>query len=210
MQTNLVVGAGRAGTYAAMAMRRAGFAERIVLIGAERAMPYDRPPLSKEFLALQEQQLPTPFFEPAVYEAAAIELMLGVTVDGLDPGAGRVHLSDGSTLSYEALILATGSRPRRLGIPGEQRSVTLRTLADAAELRQAMSPGKRVVCIGAGVIGLEVASSARARGCEVTVIDSAGSVMSRSLDRQLAERVQDLHRRHMRVFLHHSHFLMQP
>jgi NADPH-dependent 2,4-dienoyl-CoA reductase/sulfur reductase-like enzyme len=196
MQTNLVVGAGRAGTYAAVAMRRAGFAGRIVLIGAEQDMPYDRPPLSKEFLALKEQQPPTPFFEPAVYETANIELALGVTVDAVDPGAARVHLSNGRALPYEALILATGSRPRRLGIPGEKRSVTLRTLADAAELRQGMGAGKRVVCIGAGVIGLEVASSARARGCAVTVIDSASSVMSRSLDRQLAARVEDLHRSH--------------
>jgi 3-phenylpropionate/trans-cinnamate dioxygenase ferredoxin reductase subunit len=195
MLTNIVVGAGQAGGCAAIAMRRAGFAGRIVLLGDEGALPYERPPLSKEFLSSTNDLGLTHFYEPAAFAAAEIEVVLGVSAEAIDLAAGRLSLSMGGTIPYDSLVLATGSRPRRLQVPGAERARVLRTFRDAVALRSALLPGARVVCIGAGVIGLEIASSARARGCHVTIVDIAATVMSRTLDPGHASAIADLHRR---------------
>lgn len=195
MATHIVVGAGQAGAHAAIAMRRAGFGGRIVVVGEESALPYERPPLSKGFIASEEQVPLVHFFEPAVFAAESIEVITGVRVEEIDLGARKVALSFGGGIQFDKLVLATGSRPRRLSVAGGERAHTLRTYGDAVRLREAMRAGMRVVCIGAGVIGLEVASSATARGCAVTVVDVAESALSRSLDPRLAARIEHLHRR---------------
>lgn len=195
MDLHVVVGAGQAGAHAAMAMRRAGFAGRIVLVGAEAVEPYDRPPLSKDFIVAHEEPRLAYHFAPATYEEKRIELLMGTRVESVDPREGRIHTTSGAPLPFDRLILATGSRARRPAIPGAERIMVLRTLEDARAIRARLLPGMKVVCIGAGVIGLEMASSARARGCEVTVLDVAPSVMSRSIDAALARLVEDLHRR---------------
>lgn len=196
MPTNVVVGAGQAGAHAAIAMRRAGFTGRIVLIGDESALPYERPPLSKAFIASEEEVPLVHFFEPATFAAEGIEVITGVRAEAVDVRASRVMLGFGGEIPFDQLILATGSRPRRLSVPGAELAHTLRTYGDAMSLRARMEPGRRVACIGAGVIGLELASSARARGCEVTVVEVAASVLSRSLDPRLAMLVVNLHERH--------------
>lgn len=195
MAINVVVGAGQAGAHAAIAMRRAGFGGRIVLVGDEGALPYERPPLSKGFIASQEEVPLVHFFEPATFAAEAVEVITGVRAEEIDLGAGRLRLGLGGSIPFDRLVLATGSRPRQLTLPGGERALTLRSYADAMRLRARLMPGEKVVCIGAGVIGLEIASSATARGCSVTVVDVEASAMSRFLEPGLASLVRQLHER---------------
>ncbi|PXW63439.1 p-cumate 2,3-dioxygenase ferredoxin reductase subunit [Chelatococcus asaccharovorans] len=196
MRTHVVVGAGQAGAHAAVAMRRAGFGGRIVLIGEEASLPYDRPPLSKSFLLAEDEPRLTHFFEPAVFSSLRIEAMVGVKVEAIDLAARRIALTYGGGLDFDALLLATGSRPRCLNVPGGERGLAIRTFDDASQLRQRLIAGQSVVCIGAGVIGLEVAAAAQARGCSVSVLDVERTVMSRSLAPELGVLVQQLHEHH--------------
>ncbi len=192
LQTHVILGAGQAGAHAAMAMREAGFAGRIVLVGEEPARPYERPPLSKEMLT---GDAPPQFFHPeARYGERDITLMLGARAEAIDADAGVVRLADGTSLGYDALLLATGGRARRLDVPGGEAILYLRTLDDARALRARLLGGGRVVCVGAGVIGLEIASSARALGCDVTVIEAGPGVMGRSLTPDFAAHIAALHR----------------
>ncbi|WP_426960163.1 NAD(P)/FAD-dependent oxidoreductase [Muricoccus radiodurans] len=190
---NVVIGAGQAGAYAAMAMRDAGFKGRVLLIGDEGHLPYERPPLSKALLSAPEPPALDLFFTADRYSEAGIDLLLGTAVVGLDPKAGCLHLAGGRREGFDRLVLATGSRARRLAIPGAEVVRTVRTAEDARRLRQELYPGARVVCIGAGVISLEVASSARSRGCSVVVIELASAVMARSLSPDMETLVRSLH-----------------
>jgi 3-phenylpropionate/trans-cinnamate dioxygenase ferredoxin reductase component len=194
-ELHVIVGAGQAGGHAAMAMREAGFAGRIVLVGEEAYRPYERPPLSKQ--ALTEEPPPPPQFFHAEQRFAErdITLALGQPAVSVDAAAQRLTLGDGTTLPYDRLLLATGGRARRLPIPGGESVLYLRTLDDAQAIRARLVPGARVVCIGAGVIGLEIASSARARGCEVTVVEAGPAPMGRSLTPEFASYVAELHTR---------------
>ena len=191
---NLVVGAGQTGAYAAIGMREAGFDGRILLIGDETHLPYNRPPLSKAHLHAPEPPTLELFFSAERYASAGIDLLLGTPVVELDADVHRLRLRDGSTHGFDNLVLATGSRARRLTVPGAEAALTLRTPEDARRLRSRFAPGVRVVCIGAGVVGLEIASSARAMGCEVVVIEAGHAVMARSMPPELSAVVQDLHR----------------
>jgi NADPH-dependent 2,4-dienoyl-CoA reductase/sulfur reductase-like enzyme len=190
---NVIVGAGQAGAHAAIAMRRAGFEGRITLLGDEGEAPYDRTPLSKAFLTGADDTRLTRFFDAVTYEQERIEVRLATVVEAIEPASGRIRIAGGDPLPYDRLILATGSRPRTLAVPGAEHVVTLRTGEDARRLRQRLRSSRRVVCIGAGVIGLEIASAARASGCQVTVVEVGEAVMSRSLAPQLGEHVAALH-----------------
>jgi 3-phenylpropionate/trans-cinnamate dioxygenase ferredoxin reductase subunit len=193
-QTHIIIGAGQAGGWAAIAMRQAGFAGRILLIGEEAWRPYERPPLSKAMLTAE----PVPevqYFHPAAkYAEQDVELLLGVGVVALDPTLHRVRLTDGRELDYDRVLLATGGRARRLGVPGGGHALTLRTLEDALAIRSRLEAARRVVCIGAGVIGLEIAASARARGAEVTVLEALGGAMGRAVSPEGARYMERLHR----------------
>jgi NADPH-dependent 2,4-dienoyl-CoA reductase/sulfur reductase-like enzyme len=193
VETILIVGAGQAGAHAAMAAREAGFAGRVTLIGAEPHAPYDRPPLSKAMLAETPVPAPVPFHDPVKVAARGIELRLGTTVAGIDRSAQRVRLGDSTSLAYDRLLLATGGHPRHIPVPGAEHALLLRTLDDSAAIRARLIPGARVICIGAGVIGLEVASSARKRGCAVTVLEAGPCCMGRSLTPELAAFMRRLH-----------------
>lgn len=195
-EIHVIVGAGQAGGSAAVAMRRAGFAGRIVLIGDEPHRPYERPPLSKAVLSAPE--LPPPAFLHAAdrYGELAIELMLGTRVRQLDAAARRVVLDDGRSVAFDRLLLAMGGRARRLGVPGTEHVATLRTLDEAVALRTQLAAARRVVCIGAGVIGLELAATARALGCRVTVMEAAEAPMARSLCPTGRAFVRSLHEDH--------------
>lgn len=172
-------------------MREAGFAGRILLIGEEPDRPYERPPLSKGALTALPEPPPAHFHAEPRYAGHGVELLLGTSVVKLDPAARRVELADGRCLGYTRLLLATGGRARALPVQGDV--LTLRTVEDARRIRARLVPGHRVVCIGAGVIGLEVASSAKACGCVVDVIEAGPSVMGRCVAPEVAGWMAKLH-----------------
>ncbi len=192
---HVIVGAGQAGAWAAVSMRQAGFAGRIVLVGEENWRPYERPPLSKAMLTEDPEPPVSYFHDEAKYRAQGIELMLGRPVVFLDTKSGRIEFGDGTTLPYDRLLLATGGRARRLGVPGGERALLLRTLDDARALRERLGKARHVVCVGAGVIGLEIAASARSRGAEVTVLEVAPAPMGRVVSPEGARFIADLHAR---------------
>jgi NADPH-dependent 2,4-dienoyl-CoA reductase/sulfur reductase-like enzyme len=191
----VIVGGGQAGAHAAVAAREAGLAGRLLLIGEEPHRPYERPPLSKAVLTDDPEPDPGWFYPAARYAALEIELLLGHRVAAIDAAAGRVELAGGERLPYDRLLLATGGRARALPVPGGERVRLLRTLEDARRLRAGLVAGARVVCIGAGVIGLEVAASAHRRGCQVTVLEAMAAPLGRCMTPEIAEWVAALHRR---------------
>ena len=193
-ETHLIVGAGQAGGWAAVTLRQAGFAGRIVLIGAEPWLPYERPPLSKAVLTAETEPPIAYFRDPARYSEAGIETLMGVRALEIDRKRQQLRLADGRVLAYDRLLLATGGRARALTVPGGERALGLRTLEDARAIRARLAAARQVVCIGAGVIGLEVAASARARGAAVTVLEAAARPMGRSVSPEGADFVARLHR----------------
>lgn len=179
--TVVIVGAGHAGGNAAALLRQYGFEGRIVLVGEEPVPPYHRPPLSKAYLK-GEADVERLWLKPrAFYDEQRIELKLGTAVQSLDHAAHQLKLADGSELHYDKLILATGSMPRALTVPGHDLHgvVALRSLADADVLRERVKPGEKLVVIGAGYIGLEAAAAARQLGHDVTVLEAAPRVLGR-------------------------------
>ena len=192
--THIIVGAGQAGGWAAVAMRQAGYEGRVLLIGDETWRPYERPPLSKAVLT-DDPEPPITFFHAAErYEDQRIELVLGVAVAELDPAGHRVRLSDGRSLDYDRLALTVGGRARHLPIPGGDKALYLRTIEDARLIRGKLAAAQRVICIGAGVIGLEIASSACRRGARVTVLEALPRAMGRSVSPEGAHFIETLHR----------------
>lgn len=192
----VIVGAGQAGSQAAASLRAAGHKGRIVLIGEEPALPYQRPPLSKAFLQGElgeERLLLRPF---AFYEQQSIDLRLGARVDAIDRVAQRIALQTGEAIAYDRLLLATGAPPRRLDLPGAELPGVryLRTLADARALAPALARQGRLVVVGAGYVGLEVAASARKAGVEVVVIEAAPRVLARVAGPFLSAYVERRHR----------------
>ncbi|HEY6746758.1 MAG TPA: FAD-dependent oxidoreductase [Mycobacteriales bacterium] len=189
----VVVGAGLAGATTITTLRENGYAEPITLIGDEGRLPYERPALSKDYL-----QGKTTADELDVHDAdwyAGIDLRLDDRAAALDRAGRTVLLGSGAHVPYEHLLLATGARPRSLGIPGADRAHTLRTRADSDRLRDALADQERWVVIGAGWIGLEVAAAARSAGHPVTVLEYAPLPLQRVLGDGLARHFADLHRR---------------
>jgi 3-phenylpropionate/trans-cinnamate dioxygenase ferredoxin reductase component len=197
-QTFVIVGAGLAGAKAAETLREEGFDGRVVLIGAEPERPYERPPLTKDYLRSESPREKAYVHPEPFYGEHDIELITGAAVTALDPGRSQVTLEDGRELGYERLLLATGAEPRRLPIPGADLDGIhyLRTLADCDALRGRLEAGGKVVVIGAGWIGAEFAASARQRGAEVTVIAPASVPLERVLGAEVGAVYRDLHRDH--------------
>ena len=191
----VIVGAGQAGAMAAAELRQNGFDGRVVLIGDESHAPYERPPLSKDVL-LQPETARCQLFPEGFYEERNIEVRLGTRVSAIDPVAGHVSLADGETLSFDRLLLATGAQARRLPLLDQLGSdvYTLRTLDDARELQSVLKRGRRIVLVGGGVIGLELASSAIDLGAHVTVVEQAPTVMGRCSPGILNEYLCNVHR----------------
>src|ERR1700729_4372982 len=164
--TYVIAGAGLAGAKAAEVLREEGFTGPLVLIGEEAERPYERPPLSKDYL-LGKAERDTIFVHPeAWYAGHDVDLRLGVAVTGIDTAAHQVRLADGSEVGYGKLLLATGSSPRRLPVPGAGQDgvLYLRQVADSDQIKAAFGTATRVAVIGAGWIGLETAAAARAAG----------------------------------------------
>jgi 3-phenylpropionate/trans-cinnamate dioxygenase ferredoxin reductase subunit len=180
-ETFVIVGAGQAAAQAVDSLHRDRFAGRLVVVGDESHPPYQRPPLSKKFLA-GELPLERLAVKPAAfYETAGAELRLGVRAEGLDLARRELLLADGERLGYDRLLLATGSAPRKVAVPGHDLVGIhyLRTIADVDRIRAELAPGARVVIVGAGYIGLEAAATCRSLGHEVDVIEVAARVMNR-------------------------------
>ncbi len=193
----VVVGASLAGLRACEQLRTKGFVGKIALVGAERHLPYDRPPLSKKLLAGDWEPDRIHLRRPTEYDALDIDVRLGARAVSLDVDAARVELDAGTDLSYDGLVIATGAAPRRLpGQPDVAGVHMLRTLDDALALRAELVSGRRVVVIGAGFIGLEVAATARTRGCDVVVLEGAAAPMVRGLGAEMGAAVAGVHARH--------------
>ncbi|AZQ52208.1 NAD(P)/FAD-dependent oxidoreductase [Burkholderia cenocepacia] len=189
-----IVGAGHAGGRAAQVLRASGWRGRIVLIGAEPHLPYERPPLSKGVLTGERSAAQCRLRDAEAWAADRIERIVA-TVERIDPNVREVRVSGEHVFGYDALLLATGGRARRLAVPGAALDgvVALRTLDDAAALGARLVPDARIVLIGGGFIGLEVAASARQRGCRVTVLDAAPRLLGRAVPEAIATRVHALH-----------------
>jgi 3-phenylpropionate/trans-cinnamate dioxygenase ferredoxin reductase subunit len=203
-RTFLIVGASLAGAKAAETLRAEGFDERVILIGAEEERPYERPPLSKDYLR-GEVDRETVYVHPeGFYAEHDIELRLGRTAVSLNTAARELALDDGERLRYDRLLLTIGAEPRRLSIPGGELDdvLYLRSVADCDVLRRRLDLGGRVVVIGAGWIGAEVAASARQRGLEVTVIDPLTVPLERVLGTEVGAVYRDLHLDHGVRMLH--------
>ena len=194
-ETFVVVGAGHAGGRAVEALRGAGFDGRIVLAGAETHLPYERPPLSKEVLAKDKDLGFCLTNSEDWYADNRIEVILGDPVRVLDPGRRRIVLDSGREVAYSRLLLATGARVRRLSLDDLAGVHYLRAIDDALALRRDLRDGANIVVVGGGFIGLEVAASARQRGCAVTVLESMPALLGRMAAPGIAEYVADLHRR---------------
>jgi 3-phenylpropionate/trans-cinnamate dioxygenase ferredoxin reductase component len=197
-QTCAIVGAGLAGAKAAETLREQGFGGRLVLLGAEPERPYERPPLSKEYLRGEAEREQAYVHEAGFYAEHQIDLRVGESVVRLDPQRQELALKSGERLGYDRLLLATGSAPRRLSIPGSELDGVhyLRTLTDSDELRARLDAGARLVVIGAGWIGCEVAASARQRGVDVTVIAPHSLPFERVLGREVGAIYRDIHGDH--------------
>ncbi len=191
----VIVGGGLAGQRCAETLRRNEYGGAIRMVCAERHRPYDRPPLSKGLLAGSEEEGSISYRRSEWYERESIDLLLGVSATGLDPAECLVSLSDGRTVRYSWLVIATGSRPRVLPMLAEYENVTtLRTLDDCRSLRDALAGRPRLAIVGAGFIGQEVAATAREVGAEVTMIEAAPSPLVNVLGTQLGEWFAQLHR----------------
>ena len=181
MSTTIIAGAGHAGGQTAISLRQAGYEGRIIVCGDEPVPPYQRPPLSKKYLS-GELALERVFLRPeSFYSGNDIELRLGNAVREIDREGRTVRLEDGDSLGFTDLVIATGSRPRRLDAPGAdlENIFYLRTLADSDVIRNALVAGRRLAVVGGGYIGLEIASTAKGLGLEVCVIEAADRILGR-------------------------------
>ena len=195
---NVIVGASLAGAKAAQTLREEGFDGSIVLIGEEAERPYERPPLSKDYLQGKSERESIYVHPQTWYEDHNVELRLGVAVVGIDREQHEVTMADGEQLGYDKLLLTTGSSPRRLTVPGADLGgvLYLRRVQDSERLKSTLAAAARIVIVGAGWIGLETAAAARAADVEVTVLETAALPLLRVLGREVAQVFADLHRAH--------------
>ncbi|OBI41493.1 pyridine nucleotide-disulfide oxidoreductase [Mycobacterium kyorinense] len=197
-KTFVIVGGGLAAAKAAEALRDKDFDGRIVLIAEEEHLPYERPPLSKEFLAGKKTLTDFTVHNSAWYSDHAVDLRLGIRAAAVDPAGHHVALPDGTTVAYDKLLLATGSRSRHLPIPGSDAAGVhyLRTFEDASALNSVLAEGSSLAVVGAGWIGLEVAASARQRGVDVAVVETAKLPLLAALGEEVGTVFANLHREH--------------
>jgi 3-phenylpropionate/trans-cinnamate dioxygenase ferredoxin reductase component len=194
----LIVGASLAGAKAAEKLRQEGYDGPLILIGEEDERPYERPPLSKAYLQGSAERETIYVHPQQWYAENDVDLRLGVAVTGIDPAAHEVTLADGSRAGYAKLLLATGSSPRRLSVPGADAGgvLYLRSVADSDRIKACLASASRVAVIGAGWIGLETTAAARAAGVEVTLLEMAELPLLQVLGREAAQVFADLHRDH--------------
>ena len=195
--TCVIVGASHASVQAIDTLRREGFKGPIVLVGDEPYLPYNRPPLSKKFLAGEMDKERLPLRGTQFYEQAGVQLRLGTRVTAIDRSGGRIRLGDGDELRYGKLLLCVGSRPRLLDVPGAQLAGIhyLRTIADVEAIRAGLATARQLVVVGAGYIGLEAAATARRFGLDVTVLEMADRPMNRVVAPEMSAFFMQRHER---------------
>lgn len=194
----IVVGAGHAGGFAVAALRQSGFEGEIVLFGEEPHLPYQRPPLSKQYLAGEWEVDRVYLRKSDFYEQSAIQLELGTAIAALDTERNTVVTADDREFEYDELLLTVGSRPRVLPLPGAELDGVfyLRTLNDVQRIRERMTPGKSLVIVGGGYIGLEVASAGIKAGLAVTVLEMEERVLQRVTTPEMSAFYTDVHSEH--------------
>jgi 3-phenylpropionate/trans-cinnamate dioxygenase ferredoxin reductase component len=197
-QTVVVVGGGLAGGSAASTLRQEGYDGRVVIVGAEEHPPYERPPLSKEFLRGEQSFEEGYLRPPAWYPENDVELRTGVRAERVDPGAKEIELKGGERLAYDMALLATGARNRRFPIPGLDLEgvMDLRTVGDSERIRAAASGGGRVAVVGMGFIGAEVAASLRSLRVDVATIEPSETPLFRIVGPEVGRVVESFHRDH--------------
>ncbi|MBB2971915.1 FAD-dependent oxidoreductase [Mesorhizobium sp. RMAD-H1] len=189
----VIIGAGECGARAAVALREQGYDGSVTLVGAERHLPYERPPLSKEAMAADDPQAKT-IADHARLAAHGIDFMPETAATGIDRHARRVLLGNGTGLAYERLLIATGATPRRLPFAHGPRMAYLRTFDDALAIRRHLGPGRSIAIIGGGFIGLELAAAARRVGAEVTLIEAQPRILMRGVPQEIAAVIDARHR----------------
>lgn len=194
----VILGGGLAGAKAAEGARAQGWTGPIRLVGAERHLPYERPPLSKGLLIGEQQPAAADVHPDAFYTTNDIDLLLGTSASGIDLATRTVNLDGGRALQFDKLVLAMGSTPRRLRIEGGDlpEMLSLRTLDDSLALRDRLQPGRRLAVIGASWIGTEAAACARQRGCDVVMIDPLATPLERVLGPEVGHYMAGLHASH--------------
>ena len=197
-RTFAIIGTGQSGGWTAKTLRDEGFDGRIILIGDEDFPPYERPPLSKEVLLGDQPPTSTYLWPPESWSEWRVDLRLGTRVAGIAPSDHRIMLENGESLDYDRLMLAMGARPRELPIPGTDLAGVhyLRAIPDTAAIHTGLAPGAKVLVIGGGWIGLEVAAAACKLGAEVTVVEALDQLCGRALTADLAAHVQSIHSGH--------------
>jgi 3-phenylpropionate/trans-cinnamate dioxygenase ferredoxin reductase subunit len=197
-QTFVIVGGGLAGAKAVEALRDSDFGGQVILFAEEEHLPYERPPLSKEYLAQKKTLSDFTVHNSEWYHDHDVDLRLATRVSALDPAAHTVGLPDGTTVGYDKLLLATGSASKRPPIPGSDAAGVhyLRTYDDAGALNSVLAEGSSLAVVGAGWIGLEVAAGARQRGVNVTVVETAKQPLMAALGETVGEVFATLHRDH--------------
>ena len=198
MNEIVVIGSGQAAIQAVMSLKRNEFTGSIKVIGEEDHLPYQRPPLSKDFLLEEYKPERVSLKKKEFYEENGVDLILGKRAESIDTILKEITLSDENKIRYDQLVIATGSRVRKLNVPGSDKKgiYYLRDLDDANALKQRLKKNKKMVIVGAGYIGLEVASVAASLGVEVTVIEMANRVMNRTVDPMISSYYQKLHESH--------------
>lgn len=192
----VIIGAGMAGARACINLRADDYQGEIVLVGEEKLLPYDRPPLSKSSILEEGEPEPIWLMDETIASELKVTVRKGVEAKAINPAAKTVSLSDGSLQAYSKLLLATGAKPRKLTLPGGEHVLTLRNHEDTLELRKRFQPGKNIVIIGGGFIGLELASSAAKRGCNVTLVEAQPRILMRGVPEPIAKIIHDEHVKH--------------
>lgn len=197
MSTNtspiVIIGAGMAGARACINLRANGYEGEIVLIGEEALLPYDRPPLSKASIMEEGEPAPIWLMDDTIASELKVTVRTSVQAKAINAAAKTVSLSDGSTQSYSKLLIATGAKPRKLPVPGGEHALLLRNHEDTLELRKRFQPGKNIVVIGGGFIGLELASSAAKKGCNVSLVEAQPRILMRGVPEPIAKIIHDEH-----------------
>ncbi len=196
MDTGMVIiGAGECGVRAAFALRENGYQGPVTLIGTEKHLPYERPPLSKEAMVSEDHPIPRTIAAESLFTERNIGFIGSSTASSINREVKSVTLDDGRQIPYERLLFATGAIPRPLPLAaGSKHCATLRSFDDALAIRARFQPGARIVIVGGGFIGLELAASARKRGASVTVIEAQSRIMMRGVPEEIAEAIDTRHR----------------
>lgn len=189
----IIIGAGMAGARAVINLRANGYEGAITLVGDETLLPYDRPPLSKASILAETDPEPVWLLDAGIVASLKADVITGSAAQSINRSAKTVSLSNGSVLAYDKLLIATGAKPRKLPVPGGEHTLLLRNYEDMLVLRRRFVPEKKIVVIGGGFIGLELASSAAKKGCAVTLVEAQPRILMRGVPEAVAKIVHDRH-----------------